>query len=162
MTTHHSSAHAQGASSEKGFHRIIVPTDFGDGTSHAVDAAVVLARQLDAEIVLLHVFHVTPVAYAPGMFIPHDELRNGAQKALGLAVSRLKERHAKITGEVVEGEPWQEILAAADRCQADLIVMGTSARQGLPRFFFGSVAEKVLRLSTVPVMVLSPQATAPA
>lgn len=144
-----------------GFHRMIVPTDFGEATEHAVDAALVLARQLDAEVVLIHVFHVTPVAYAPGMFIPYDELRSGAQKALGLAVSKLKERYPKVVGEIVEGEPWQEILAAANRCHADLIVMGTSGRQGLPRFFLGSVAEKVLRVATVPVMVLSPQAMAP-
>lgn len=161
MIAHRTSAAPTTPHASKGFHRMIVPTDFGDGTATAIDAALLLARQLDAEIVLLHVFHIAPVAYAPGMFIPHDELMNGAQHALGLAVNRLKEQHPKVTGELVEGEPWAEILAAVRRCDADLIVMGTRAREGVERFFFGSVAEKVLHGSPVPVMVLAPKASAP-
>ena len=158
MTDHRSSAPPHAA---RGFRRLVVPTDFGEAAIHSVDAALVLAKQLDAEVILLHVFHVPAVAYASGAEVPYEELRAGAAEALGLAAAKMKERHSRTVAEQVEGEPWQEILAAAARYHADLIVMGTSAREGLPRFFLGSVAEKVLRASPVPVMIVAPHAHAP-
>ena len=57
------------------------------------------------------------------------------------------------------GEPWEEIIDAASRLDAGLIVMGTHGRRGLPRAILGSVAEKVVRLSAVPVLTIRDEDT---
>jgi nucleotide-binding universal stress UspA family protein len=55
---------------------------------------------------------------------------------------------------LAHGEPWKQILEIAKERMADIIVMGTHGRRGLSRVFLGSVAEKVVRLSPVPVMTV--------
>ncbi|MFP6869412.1 MAG: universal stress protein [Nitrospinota bacterium] len=56
---------------------------------------------------------------------------------------------------VVSGNPANEILRVAKREKADLVIMSTHGRSGIPRAVMGSVAEKVIRQSTVPVLTLS-------
>jgi nucleotide-binding universal stress UspA family protein len=60
-----------------------------------------------------------------------------------------------------EGRPWEAILEAAREVRADLIVMGTHGRHGLVRTLLGSVTEKVVRTSPVPVLVVHYSAATP-
>jgi nucleotide-binding universal stress UspA family protein len=59
---------------------------------------------------------------------------------------------------VLIGESWRAVLLAAKDQQADLIVMGTHGRAGLERVFLGSIAEKIVRLSPIPVLTVSGKA----
>ena len=52
------------------------------------------------------------------------------------------------------GVPWEEVIGAASQVKADLIIMGTHGRRGLDRALLGSVAEKVVRMSTIPVLTV--------
>ena len=53
------------------------------------------------------------------------------------------------------GTPWEEIVAAAKETGVDLIVLGTNGRRGSPRALLGSVAERVVRKSTVPALTVA-------
>jgi nucleotide-binding universal stress UspA family protein len=63
----------------------------------------------------------------------------------------------KATGLVKRGDPADEILIRAKEGGADLIIMGTHGRKGFDLLLFGSVAEKVVRLSSVPVLTVRPK-----
>jgi nucleotide-binding universal stress UspA family protein len=137
---------------------LLVPTDFGDASNRALELALALAAKLDGRITLLHATTLPPfyyAAYAEGLSWPTDELEGQARKELDTLVTRTRERHAKVEGQLMAGEPWESILEAATELRADLIVMGTHGRRGLPRALLGSVAEKTVRLSPIPVLTVS-------
>ena len=60
-----------------------------------------------------------------------------------------------------EGNPAQEITQEAERLPADLLILGTHGKSGFQRFFLGSVTEKVLRSTRVPVLIIPPTVTEP-
>ena len=62
----------------------------------------------------------------------------------------------EVEADVVVGYATEEILAAADKYNADIIVMGTHGRKGIDRILFGSVAEKVVTQSKIPVLTIRP------
>lgn len=139
------------------FRNILVATDFGDASAEALERALALAVPLGARITLLHVYSL-PVAnygYAAGLYWPVADLERAAQGELDGALAKIKERYGNVEGLVACGEPCPMILEAARLRNADLIVMGTHGRRGLSRALLGSVAEKVVRLSPVPVLTVS-------
>jgi nucleotide-binding universal stress UspA family protein len=81
-----------------------------------------------------------------------------ATKELDALLQKVKDRYPKAEAAVVAGEPWLAILEAVKKQGADLIVMGTHGRRGISRVLLGSVAEKVVRLSPVPVLTISGKA----
>jgi nucleotide-binding universal stress UspA family protein len=138
------------------FKNILVPTDFGPAATRALDVAIALATRDDARITLLHAY-MTPVAtygYGEGIVWPIEDLAAVAKAQLDAALEPAKCRYPRIEGMLVVGEPWNEVLDVAKKRNADLIVMGTHGRKGLSRVLFGSVAEKVVRLSPVPVLTV--------
>lgn len=141
------------------FRRILLPTDFSRASAPALRRAVALARACRAPLVLLHV--MTP----PSPFISEDTLPSNYADLLILARRSAKRRLAAVLGRVrrtgvrakailAEGLPAGEILRAARRARADLIVMGTHGRTGVSRVFMGSVAERVVRESRCPVLTV--------
>lgn len=139
----------------KPFKHILVPTDFGPSSVHAVELAVSLAGALDAELTLLHVWEV-PTSLYSGLVLNTTEMIASIERAaadnLDEALHALRQRLPKAKSTLQMGAPWREIVDAALSKNADLIVMGTHGRQGLSHALLGSVAEKVVRLSTVPVL----------
>ena len=141
----------------KGFHNILVPTDFSESAALAEEFAISLATKFDATITLLHI-HTPPVIYTDAMtgFVwPYEELAKQAETALQGAVGDLKKRYPKSEGRLCAGTPWEQIIDSVRELGADLIVMGTHGRRGLPRALLGSVAEKIVRMSPVPVLTVS-------
>jgi nucleotide-binding universal stress UspA family protein len=139
------------------FKHILVPTDFGEAANHAVDVAIALATKFESKLTLLHAYTI-PYAgygYGDGLLWPIDELSRAAKTELDVALRKAKERYPKTEGVLVCGEPWHQILDTAKTCGADLIVMGTHGRRGFSRVFLGSVAERVVRLSPIPVLTAS-------
>ena len=143
------------------FRRILVPHDFSRHATRALQ----LAARLAAGGGRLHVLHViapfAPVTahiVASRTWIPEDEVLAYAGRRLEALVDRTlrgRERPA-VEVEVVIGDPMQRIVAAAKH--ADLVVMSTAGRTGLPHLVIGSVAEKVVRHAPVPVLTLRPGA----
>jgi nucleotide-binding universal stress UspA family protein len=69
--------------------------------------------------------------------------------------------YPNVEAKMVTGEPWEKIIETAREIGADLIVMGTHGRRGVSRALIGSVAEKVVRLATIPVLVARAEEHAP-
>jgi len=140
------------------FTHILVPTDFGEAAEEAIDAAVAMATKFDAKITLLHAFFLAyPLAYANGFYVPMEDVLREARNALSATLARTQERHPNSQAYLARGEPWRHILYAAEEREADLVIMGTHGRRGVSRLLLGSVAEKIVRLSPVPVLTVSPR-----
>ena len=142
------------------FKHVLVPTDFGESADRALALAIDIASQSGAKITLIHVWFVPAAysAYGQGVYWPSDDIERAAKATLEKALAKAKELYPKTESALVFGQPWRAILALATERDVDLIVMGTHGRRGLSRLFLGSVAEKVVRLSPVPVLTVSTEA----
>ena len=142
------------------FKAILVATDFSDCAGAAFKVAKNLARQFGAKIVLLHVIQLGIVArVAEHLKVKPDTLlpgfREKAQKQLDAFLQEGCCETLEVTSMVTVGIPFQEIAVVARDLAADLIVMGGYGRSGrgpIEEVFFGSTAEKVVRLLPCPVL----------
>ncbi|MCA9528752.1 MAG: universal stress protein [Myxococcales bacterium] len=138
--------------------RILCPTDFSDSSDAAIEYSLSLAETLGAEVHLLHVYPIPALMLPDGGVTATAQLvarlSEHANDAMDAHVARLTERGAKVTGHVTEGVAAQSILDAAEEIGADLIVMATHGRTGLAHLLVGSVTERVVRLSTIPVLTV--------
>jgi nucleotide-binding universal stress UspA family protein len=137
---------------------IVAPTDFSDASKEGVRAAVAIAKHFSATIHLVHV--VTPIpefmgAHAPtGFHIPSvlKELEDGARSSLQELIDEELPGELDVDSKVFTGDPATEIVNLAGEAGADLIVMATHGATGWKRLVTGSVTEKVIRYSKVPVL----------
>jgi len=141
------------------FRRILVPIDFTEVSTHALDWAMELAASVGASLTVMHSYVIPVVGFPDGALIPTPQVAAGlgeaAQKALDAAVQARRGGKVPLEAVLREGEAWEEIVAVADEIDADLIVVGTHGRHGLARALLGSVAEHVVRTSHRPVLTLS-------
>jgi nucleotide-binding universal stress UspA family protein len=134
--------------------RILAPTDFSAYSTEAMEYACSLVEKYNAELHLLHVLEMhassTPV-FAGGLALTSrvQESREAAEKEL----LKVASGHDAIRTTVV-GPPFLEILRYARDNEIDLIVMGTHGRSGLAHVLVGSVAERVVRKSSCPVLTV--------
>jgi nucleotide-binding universal stress UspA family protein len=139
------------------FKSILVPVDFGDASRHALEVAVDLATQYRGSLTLVHTWEVPLYAYG-GLELSAIDLltpiRETAQKYLDEMLVDLKKTVPEARAVLRRGAPWREILAAIEEASPDLVVMGTHGRKGVERFVLGSVAEKIVRTSPVPVLTV--------
>jgi nucleotide-binding universal stress UspA family protein len=137
--------------------RILVATDFGEASEAAGKLGLVLAQRFHASLSLMHACP-NPETLTDLPFGPANEYMKlvsaAAQKALQEQAGRLGGRGVEISTVLEMGRPWELILDAARKRGADLIVVGTHGRRGVSRALIGSVAEKVVRLSPVPVLTV--------
>jgi universal stress protein A len=141
--------------------KIICPTDFSDPSFKAMEAAVELAKHFSSELVIIHV--VPPV---PGLDVEffsssnfdvpayQQEIERSAQRDLQGQISKLKNERLTIRSSILTGQAADRIVQFAQDEKADLIVIATQGRTGLKHLVFGSVAEKVVRLSGQPVLTI--------
>lgn len=141
--------------------KIVFPVDLSDVSPRIAPTAVSIARKFDAEIHLLVV--VETLKSYTSFYIPHLSLGNLEIDLLNAAEIKLQEfedeycqDYPKVVRVVKLGRPAEEILKYIDSAGIDLAVMGTHGRKGLDRALFGSVAERVLRESKIPVLTMKP------
>ncbi|TYO98500.1 nucleotide-binding universal stress UspA family protein [Geothermobacter ehrlichii] len=155
-----------------GYRRILYTTDLSSNSALAFRHAVSLARVYDAEINILHVMPALDSAMENYLAAAMGEeafaaLEDRNREELTVTIRQRLERFAaeelndhpedlkRVVGiEVHYGRPAATILAAADRLDPDLIVCGTHGKGLVEHTFLGSVAEKVLRKSVRPVLVV--------
>ncbi len=144
----------------KAFRRILHATDFSSASRPALARAIALARQNRA---LLSIAHALPPPtmivgdgfVSPGTYEMIDRsARQYARKQLTARVGRARKAGVRATGLLLDGAPHEQILRAARRARADLIVIGTHGRSGLSKVLLGSVAERVVRLAPSPVLTV--------
>jgi nucleotide-binding universal stress UspA family protein len=132
---------------------VVVPVDFSDESCAAVDTALELVDSPSA----LHVIHVLPelLAAEPGMIwdaVDDNSRRNHAVEALKTRFA--DEKYAGADLAIAFGDPGHEIADFAKSRNAELIVLPSHGRRGISRVLLGSVAERVVRMSHCPVLVL--------
>ena len=137
----------------RAFNRVLCAIDFGQGSLKALDLAGRIAVENDAVLYVLHVCPTVAISLS-GPFTPTPEVEQAARRRLGETAARYL---AKIPHEllVVTGDPAQRIVDIQSALGADLVVMGTFARRGVPRFFLGSVADRVVRAAACPVLTVT-------
>jgi nucleotide-binding universal stress UspA family protein len=134
------------------FRRILVPHDFSVQARKALRVALDLAAAHDGSVTVLHVL-APPISVAELAWSDPAALRSVLRKDLVKEVeSANRATRCKVRCVVEVAEPVSAILAAARK--ADSIVMSTLGQTGLARWLVGSVAEKVVRSSPVPVLTL--------
>lgn len=138
------------------FQSILVPTDGSDYTKAAVDKAVELAKTLDGRITALYVIDKSAFSNLPAdaaISSVYTSLENEGNSALDYVISSCNDAGVPVETKFREGSPVSEILSeSADGY--DLLVMGTLGRTGMSKLLMGSVAERVVRASVCPVMVV--------
>lgn len=137
--------------------KILVPIDFSECSERALDVAIDLAKGFGATLHLTHVYPSS--AYVAPPLVPGPVLvgqfRDQSHRAFEDYRERVrKERGLDAPGTLLEGVPHAEIVRLARELGVDLIVLGTHGRSGLEHLLLGSVAERVLRTATVPVLTV--------
>ncbi len=142
------------------YRKILVPLDGSETSACSLDdVRAVTAGNPDAEIVLL--MAAEPVKMELGFIQDKEEseknIRAWSEKTLGEIKDRLADEGLNVSSIVIQGRPADAILDYAEKNGIDLIVMSTHGRSGPSRWAFGSVADKVVRSSIVPVLVSVPR-----
>jgi nucleotide-binding universal stress UspA family protein len=143
---------------------ILVPVDFSAPAEAALLHAVDIARCTDRPLLVLHVVH--DPGSMPGYYsraLKKKQLmriEDGAAQMLEQFVHRVVKQHPEIRklkqldSTLVKGLPSSRILEVADSVGADMIIMGSKGLTGLKHLMIGSVAERVVHLSPIPVTVV--------
>lgn len=136
------------------YDRILVPTDGSTGSAHVAMEALDLAGRYGATVHALYVVDANLRSALVDAGSDDEELRRRGERAVR-TVERMAESHGiEAVTELREGAPAETILAYADGIDADLIVAGTHGRSGVRRHLLGSVAERLVRHATCPVLTV--------
>ena len=138
------------------FKKILVPIDFSSYSDEAVNYAAIISKKFEAEFILMHVIESLPYTVTDTLrLIEHRRaLETIAKSLLDNLSKKLRETKVAVRTFLVSGAAYHEILKKSQREKVDLIVMGTHGRTGLEHLLLGSVAEKVVRLSSCPVLTV--------
>lgn len=135
------------------FTKILCPVDFDHGALAALRLAAEVAQEHKAVLHVLHVVAIPPNTEVP---LPFAEMEARAETRLArLARQRIGSK-ARYRLYVRVGDPGGEVLSAAKRLGARLVIMATHGRKGLRRLLLGSVAERVVREAPCPVLTVKP------
>ena len=141
---------------------ILCAVDLSAHRKAVAEYATTIARATGASIIV--VYTAPSLSQYVGFHVPPNTIENfvgeivsGAEKSMeSFVLENFPGVEAK--GQVLIGYAAEEILSRANEEGADLIVMGTHGRKGIDRVLFGSVAEKVVKNATQPVLTIRPQA----
>lgn len=131
---------------------ILVPLDFSADAEQALTCAMEIAQAFQARLTLMHVLYL-PWTTEVNLSAYVADMEAGAQQEMKACQKRVQEAGLTVDTMIVSGTPFREISETAKTQQVDLIVMGTHGRTGMEHLLIGSVAERVVRLATCPVMV---------
>lgn len=134
---------------------IVVPTDGSDPAERAAEHALELAERFGATVHSLYVVDTTvyDLEDAPRSII--GLLKNGGERATTTISANADAINVPSVARVVRGNPAAEVLAYADGVDADLLVMGTRGRSGLPEHLLGSTTRRIVRDTERPVLSVS-------
>ena len=149
------------------FQRILVPVDYSPCSRVSLRAAAALAKSLDASLDIVHVWD-RPSYVSDVVMTTSDPL---SSKSLIAMIQQNAQRDldeflrsaevgsgAPLTGRLLSGDPASALLHELKQGSHDLVVVGSHGRTGLSHLLIGSVAEKLVRLSPVPVLIVPDEA----
>lgn len=139
---------------------VMVASDFSPASRAAFAHAVELAKANRATLLVMHALALVP-SMLGGEYIPpqtwdriETATRAEAQKQIDALVAKAKRAGVRATSLVMVGSPYEVIVRAARSKGVDVLVLGTHGRTGLPRFFLGSVATRVVATAHCPVLTV--------
>lgn len=144
----------------KRIRRILYATDYSKASERALQEAIDLAKQNNAELLVVHV--IEPVPYVAGgdyggaeLYIRLEEsAKRNAQTSMQKLMQRLSRLKVKAKSLLVKGNAHEQIVKSAKGKKADIVVIGTHGRTGLSKLFLGSVAGRVVSSATCPVLTV--------
>jgi predicted phosphoribosyltransferase len=131
--------------------RILFATDFSPASERARDVALQLAKALDADLTVLHVLEPPPYPYPVSIV---ESARALVEDELDRVAGDLRRTWMATERMLLEGPPAAQITEFAEQNGYHLIIVGTHGRRGLTHLVLGSIAERVVRLSRVPVLTV--------
>lgn len=135
--------------------KILIALDNGPVSEKVALKGYELGKQLHAEIALVSVADTTTLVsdsgITPGEMI--KLIKNDLRKTQEMIVDKVF-KNFKVWTFVEEGRPYETILRIAGEWEADLIVLGTHGRTGISHLLTGSIAEKVIRHSAIPLLII--------
>ena len=150
------------------YQKILVAVDGSTASLRGLDEAIKVAKSTGGRLLLVHVVDELVIAtdYVPTVYSApiFEALRESGARILAQTATVVRRADLSCEQKLVEtlsGRVADEIVKQAGEWRADLIVMGTHGRRGLERLALGSDAEMVLRLSSVPVLLIRERSAAP-
>jgi nucleotide-binding universal stress UspA family protein len=137
----------------EGYKKILVPLDGSDIAEAILPEIEKVAIASKTRISLLHVIYVYPIPWEDMTRLDAISRRE-AKEYLGRIEERLKGKGFNVESHVRQGNDAGEILDYCEQSDIDLIAMSTHGRSGVKRWLLGSVAEKVMRHTTKPVLLV--------
>ena len=140
--------------------RILHATDFSPASEPALEEAIDLAKQNDAELLVVHV--IEPVRYVAGeefggpeLYVRLEEITDqNAQASMKKLIEKVDKLKVKVKSLLLKGVAHEQIVSAAETRKADMIVIGTHGRTGFSKLFMGSVAGRVISTARCPVLTV--------
>lgn len=142
------------------FEKVLLPTDGSEESEKALDTAVELARTYDGVIHVVYVVNIgvdtqyESVSNLMGELESSRKLEKIGKEVTESIKEKLEEKDVDSEIQIVSGVPHREINKYAEENNMDVIVMSTHGRTGLDRMLLGSVTEKIVRSSEIPVMTV--------
>jgi len=143
--------------SSKLYKKILIATDGSEHTKNAVDYGIDLAKNSGAKLYAIYVVDTAAFASIPmdaAWESMYELLRQEGDLAMKYVTEKAGEQGVEVEANIIEGHPADEIIKYSEKNSISLIVLGTLGKSGLDRFLLGSVAEKVVRNSKIPVLVV--------
>jgi nucleotide-binding universal stress UspA family protein len=140
--------------------KVLCPTDFSEPSFVGLESANELAAHFSAELILLHVVSSAPIyPFPPGgaavdIAAYLEEIVIASQTSLEEVVKRRTSSDLEVRTLVLQGNPAEQIVAKAESEKVEIIVTATHGWTGWRRLVFGSVAERVVRLASCPVLTV--------
>ena len=145
----------------KEFKKILFPVDLSESSEKILPYVQAVAKKFEAKIHIL--FAARVFEYFSSIYVPvpsinkfEKEIIDGAEKKLYEFIDKYFKEYPGTKNVVVSGDASEEIINYVESQGIDLIIMGTHGRKGMDKIIFGSVAERVVKTSPVPVMVVNP------
>jgi nucleotide-binding universal stress UspA family protein len=137
------------------YKKILIAYDGSAHSQRALDCAQDLAQRYAAQLILVHAFHPIPKEWGSPLLEEAEAhaIREG-KKIIQEAQSKLGGTSLQVVTEVLEGPPAGAILRVAETRECDLIVMGSRGLGELTAVLLGSVSERVVHHSTIPVLIV--------
>ncbi len=141
--------------------KILFPVDFSKTSQKIVPHVLLIAEKFDAEI---HILFVTRVLeHFAYMYVPNTSIENieqeimdGAKHKMDDFIKESLKNYSKIKTSIVKGDAAEEIVNYAKDHDIDMIAISTHGRKGLEKILLGSVTERVIKTSSIPVLTINP------
>ena len=131
------------------FKKILVATDFSQNAANALNWAVAVAKAHESSIELVHAIETLAMESVP------LELQDAVTRSLSVLVGNVQKEGVEASSRFEKGKAWEVVEDTTRAIGADLIVVGTHGRRGISHALLGSVAEKIVRTASCPVLTIS-------